>query len=69
METEEQKKKYTYSPEKIKEYNRRFMEAHKDDKFLCEQCLKTYSYFNRYHHVTSKFHQNSLKIIEKYEKP
>ena len=65
METE--KKKYIYPKEKMQQYNKTFMEKHKDDRKTCEQCLKEYSIFARSHHEKSKFHINSLKIHELYK--
>jgi hypothetical protein len=62
---ESNKKKYVYPKEKIQEYNKRFLDKYKDIKIECEVCLKEYNYFAKSHHLNSKFHLNSIKVIEK----
>ena len=37
---------YTYSKEKVKEYNSKFYESNKQRKFNCEVCNKEINYFN-----------------------
>ena len=51
------------TPEKRKEYNSNHYEKHKNDKpILCKLCNGKYSSFNKYHHLKTKKHINSLKL-------
>ena len=63
----DEKKKYIYSKEKVQEYNKRFLDKHKDLKLNCDICLQDYSYFSKSHHNKSKFHMNAVKIHELYK--
>jgi hypothetical protein len=59
------KKKYIYSPEKIREYNKRMYEKKKDEEpFECSICHGLYKYFNRSHHINTDIHQRVLKHLE-----
>jgi hypothetical protein len=56
-------KKYTYSKEKVKEYNSKFFNNNKEKKITCEICNKQFSYFGKWKHEQSKFHQ-ALKLAK-----
>jgi hypothetical protein len=58
------KKKYTYSKEKIQEYNNKFMEKHKEP-IECPICFCKYKYHQKYNHQKTRIHQNAEKIISK----
>ena len=63
MEEIKEKKKYTYSLEKIKEYNERFKQKHKDNIITCSICFKQYNELN-YYHPRSKQHQLAIQLLE-----
>jgi hypothetical protein len=60
----EQKKKYIYSPEKVKEYNQRFFEKH-SEPITCDICEQKYKYYSKNNHLKSKLHQVALKCTNK----
>ncbi len=55
------KKKYQYD---AKKYSDAFFQRHKDEKFICEICLKSVSIFNKSHHNKSNYHLGVLNILE-----
>jgi hypothetical protein len=59
----EQKKKYKYSTEKVKEYNKRFFEKH-SEPITCDVCFQKYKYYSKHNHQRSKFHL----LAEYYQK-
>lgn len=59
-----EKKKYVYSKEKIREYNKRFYDSHKEP-IQCELCYTMYKYHNKHNHIQSKIHQAGLNIYSK----
>ena len=56
-------KKYIYSKEKIKEYNKNYREKYKDEKQYCSLCFKYYPTLSKVYHIHSKQHQISLHIL------
>ena len=58
----ENKKKYIYSKDKIKEYNDRFKLKHKDEQLLCAECFANFKYESKYYHSKSKRHLMAIEL-------
>jgi hypothetical protein len=50
------------SKEKMREYNQKFFNKHKDTDIKCEVCYRTYKYYNKSKHMLSKGHNIAIKI-------
>jgi len=58
-------KKYIYSPEKVREYNKRMYDKNKErERFECPICFGVYTYYNKSHHNNSELHKRAVKYIE-----
>jgi len=44
---------------------RKYVEKHKDVRFECRDCGKLYGIFSKYHHMKSKYHLNTISILQK----
>jgi hypothetical protein len=63
----EEIKKYKYSKEQIKQYNKTFYEAHREP-IKCDICLQMYKYHNKYNHVKTKVHRVAQQIKDNFKK-
>lgn len=61
MESQKEKKKYSYSKEKRQEYNKTFYETHQEP-IQCPDCGLYYKYHNKYNHIKTRLHLLALKI-------
>ncbi len=63
----ENKKKYIYDKEKIKNYSDTFYEKNKDrlkNKIICDVCSGSYCILNRTHHINTNKHKTKLNKID-----
>jgi uncharacterized OB-fold protein len=54
-------------PKKIydnKKYMDTYFQKHKDDKIICSECGKVYSYFNKSHHQKSVYHNKITEFLK-----
>jgi hypothetical protein len=51
---------------KNKPYMDKYIEKVKDVRFQCEICGVKYGYFSKSHHMVSKYHLNTLAILQKH---
>jgi len=59
------KKIYVYSPEKIREYNKRMYDKNKEkERFECPICYGVFTYYNKSHHNNSELHKRAIKHLE-----
>jgi transposase-like protein len=44
---------------------RKYVEKNKDLRFECPDCGRLYGIFSKYHHNKSKYHLNTISILQK----
>ena len=57
----------TVKEDRTKIYNTNYFNKHKEQTYKCELCDKEVSFFNKWHHLTTKKHQLAQRIADKYK--
>lgn len=62
-------KKYTYPPEKYREYNQKAYNKNKGkERYECPLCFGVFTYYNKSHHIQTELHQRAVRMEEEKQK-